>query len=148
MFRLYLDNCVFNRPFDDQTGERVRNETIAVLRSLSEIKSGKLKLVWSFVNESENYENPFEENKWAIVKWKDISEVEIIESAVLLANANKLMTMGIGVGDALHLASAVEGKADFFLTTDDKILRKVTDFEGMIVLDPIRMVEKIDEYTN
>jgi predicted nucleic acid-binding protein len=67
---------------------------------------------------------------------------------MVLANANNLMALGLRVGDALHLASAVEGEADFFLTTDDKILRKVTDFEGVIVLDPIRMVEKIDEYDN
>lgn len=104
--------------------------------------------MWSFINESENHENPSEENKWAIIKWKDVSEIEIIESPKILTHANKLMKLGLRVGDALHLASAVEGKADFFLTTDDKILRKVTDFEGVIVLDPIRMVGKIDEYDN
>jgi hypothetical protein len=148
MFRVYLDNCVFNRPFDDQAGERVRNETVAVLRILDEIRSGTLGLVWSFVNESENLENPFLANMWAISKWKDVAEIEITESPKLLGLAKELMDIGIGAGDALHLASAVEANADFFLTTDDKILRKLTDFEGVIVLDPIRMVAKIDEHAN
>lgn len=148
MFRIYLDNCVYNRPFDDQAGERVRNETAAVLRILDEIRSRTLDLVWSFINESENLENPFLANMWAISKWKDVAKVEIIESPELLDLAKGLMDIGINVGDALHLASAVQAKADFFLTTDDKILRKLTEFEGVIVLDPIRMVAKIDEHAN
>lgn len=85
---------------------------------------------------------------WAISKWKDIAEIEITESPELLGLAKGLVDIGIGVGDALHLASAAEVNADFFLTTDDKILRKLTDFEGVIVLDPIRMVAKIDEHSN
>jgi predicted nucleic acid-binding protein len=56
--------------------------------------------------------------------------------------------MGLKVGDALHIAAAVNGKADFFLTTDDKILRKLSNFGGVMVLDPVRMVAKIDEYAN
>ena len=148
MFRVYLDNCVFNRPFDDQAGERVRNETAAVLRILDEIRSGSLELVWSFVNESENLENPFLGNMWAISKWKDVAKIEIVESPALLSFAKGLVDIGLGVGDALHLASAAEVNADFFLTTDDTILRKLTDFEGVIVLDPIRMVAKIDEHAN
>jgi hypothetical protein len=148
MFRVYLDNCVFNRPFDDQAGERVRNETAAVLRILDEIRPGTLDLVRSFVNESENLENPFLANMWAISKWRDIAEIEITESPELLGLAKGLTDIGIGVGDALHLAASAEANADFFLTTDDKILRKLTDFEGVIVLDPIRMVAKIDEHAN
>lgn len=121
---------------------------MAVLRILSEIESGKLELAWSFINESENFENPFEENKWAILKWKDMSQIEIVESIELLSRAKRIMALGLRAGDALHLACAVEAKADFFLTTDDKILKKVVEFDSVIVTDPIRMVDKLDEYDN
>jgi hypothetical protein len=148
MFRVYLDNCVYNRPFDDQTTDRVRTETIAVLRIFIEITSGRLQLIWSYVNESENFENPFFENRWAIAKWRDTATSEVIETPESLQNASELISMGLKVGDALHIAAAVNGKADFFLTTDDKILRKLSNFGGVMVLDPVRMVAKIDEYAN
>ena len=112
------------------------------------MEAGRLKLIWSYINEGENYENPFQENMWAILKWKEVAEFEVTESREILLRANALVDLGLHAADALHLASAVEGKADFFLTTDDKILKKISDLEGMIVLDPIRMVEKIDEYLN
>ena len=43
--RIYLDNCVFNRPFDDQNHLRVRLETEAKLYIQAKIKQGDLQLV-------------------------------------------------------------------------------------------------------
>lgn len=146
--RVYLDNCVFNRPFDDQTSERIRNETAASLRILHEIASERVDLVWSYINESENLRNKFEEKKRSIYEWKQIAVIEILESENLLTNGKKLIELGLTVGDALHIASAAEAKADFFLTTDDKIIRKVAEFEGVVVLNPIDALEKLDEYIN
>ncbi|MGE3167325.1 MAG: PIN domain protein [Pyrinomonadaceae bacterium] len=148
MFRVYFDNCAYNRPFDDQSGERVRRETAAVIRIQKEIEFGELDLIWSYINEGENFEHPFEDCKWAILRWKEIAETEISENGNLLKNAQKLMSLGLRVGDALHIAAAVEGRADFFITTNDKILKKVGTFLGVIVVDPQTMVEKLDEHTN
>ncbi len=128
--RIYLDNCVFNRPFDDQSADRIRNETSAVLQILSKISTGELDLAWSYVNESENLRNPFEENKRSILGWKQIATIEVLESENLLENSQKVIELGLAVGDALHIASAVEANADFFVTTDDKIIRKIVEFEG------------------
>lgn len=36
----------------------------------------------------------------------------------------ELRSLGLGDMDALHLACAESGKADVFLTTDDKLLRR------------------------
>ncbi len=44
--RIYLDNCVFNRLFDDQNHIRVRLETEAKLYIQSRIKNGDLQLVF------------------------------------------------------------------------------------------------------
>ena len=43
--RLYLDNCCFNRPFDDQSQLTVRLETEAKLFIQEEIKKGTFELV-------------------------------------------------------------------------------------------------------
>ena len=45
--RVYLDNCCFNRPFDDQTPLSIRLETEAKLYVQDQIKNGALSLGWS-----------------------------------------------------------------------------------------------------
>lgn len=44
---IYLDMCCFNRPFDDQSQERVRLESEAVLLILDRCQRGKWQLVGS-----------------------------------------------------------------------------------------------------
>ena len=47
--RLYLDNCCFNRPFDDQSQIRIRLEAEAKLKIQEEIRSGTFQLIWSYI---------------------------------------------------------------------------------------------------
>lgn len=58
------------------------------------------------------------------------------------------MLSGIHAKDALHAASAIEGKADYFLTTDDKLLEKLSLTEEIKAINPVDIVEVIDEYNN
>jgi len=68
MMRLYLDNCAFNRPFDDQSHIRVRLEAEAKLYIQGRIKEGNTELVWSYILDIENDQNLFEEKRNAIAK--------------------------------------------------------------------------------
>ena len=45
--RVYLDNCCYNRPFDEQVQLRVRLETEAKLEVQRQRRSGELEYVWS-----------------------------------------------------------------------------------------------------
>ena len=65
-FRVYLDNCCWNRPFDDQAQVRVRLETEAKLEIQRRIKEGEIELAWSYILDYENQANPFEERREAI----------------------------------------------------------------------------------
>jgi hypothetical protein len=49
VMRLYLDNCAFNRPFDDQGHIRVRLEAEAKLYIQERIQEGKAELAWSYI---------------------------------------------------------------------------------------------------
>jgi hypothetical protein len=42
--KVYLDNCALNRPFDDQSQERIRIETEAVVLVLSHLE--RMGLAW------------------------------------------------------------------------------------------------------
>ena len=63
MMRLYLDNCCFNRPFDDQQQLKIKLETDAKLFIQQELLDKKYELAWSYVLDYEIEINPFEERK-------------------------------------------------------------------------------------
>ena len=66
--RIYLDNCSFNRPFDDQHQIRIRIEAEAKLYIQSLIDKGKIEMVWSYILEYENMANPYEFRQMVIQK--------------------------------------------------------------------------------
>jgi len=144
--RLYLDNCAFNRPFDDQGHIRIRLEAEAKLYIQGQVKDGTIDLVWSYILDIENDQNPFQEKKSAIAKWKRLSVVDIEETELLTERANSLVASGINAKDALHVSAAIEGKADFFVTTDDKLLKKLAGINGIRVVNPIDIAGEIDEH--
>jgi hypothetical protein len=61
--KLYLDTCVYNRPFDDQTQERINLETQAFLVILEKIEKKIYTLLVSEVNFFENERNKTFERK-------------------------------------------------------------------------------------
>ncbi|MBS9780098.1 MAG: hypothetical protein KGV51_05660 [Moraxellaceae bacterium] len=125
---------MFNRPFDNQDNIRIRLETEAKLHIQELIKQGELSLVWSYILSFENSKNPFFERRFAIEKWQSLAKYNITESDNIIKYANKLVDKGIKTKDALHVACAVEARAEYFLSTDDKLLKKLllnTDIHGL-----------------
>ena len=64
--RIYLDNCCFNRPYDDQTQMRVSLEAQAKLHVQELIKADKLELASSWFITYENANNPHDIRRKAI----------------------------------------------------------------------------------
>jgi predicted nucleic acid-binding protein len=146
--RLYLDNCAFNRPFDDQSRIRIRLETEAKLYIQERIKQGKVYLVWSYILDIENDQNPFEEKRSAIERWKKLAVVDIEETDTLKERANSFLAYGVKAKDALHVAAAIEGKADVFITTDDGLLKKLAGVAKIQAANPIDIAGDIDDDHN
>jgi len=142
--RIYLDNCVFNRPFDDQTSIRIKLETEAKLYIQSKILENMIELVWSYILEYENEQNPFIERKEAIKEWKNLAVLDIEENENILKKAKELVKNGFKSKDALHIACAIEGKAEYFLTTDDKILKKGKHVKEIKIIDPIEFIKILE----
>ena len=138
--RVYLDNCCFNRPFDNQAQARVRLETEAKLRIQERIAAGELELAWSYILDFENSANPFEERRDAVSRWRQRAVVEILETAEILSEARRLTELGLQSKDALHVACAVAADCDYLLTTDDAMLSKLTGYTVVKALDPTAFV--------
>lgn len=148
IMRLYLDNCAFNRPFDDQSRIRIRLEAEAKLYIQERIQEGKAELVWSYILDIENDQNPFEEKRSAIEKWKKLAVVDIEETETLKKRADSIVAYGVKAKDALHVSAAIEGNADFFITTDDRLLKKLSGVAKIQAVNPIDTVGEIDDHHN
>jgi predicted nucleic acid-binding protein len=142
--KIYLDNCCFNRPFDDQSNIMVRLESEAKLFVQDLILKKQLALIWSFILDYENKDNPFEERRQRIAEWKNLSCVHCVLNSNIQQQAKMLMETGLKQKDSAHIACAIDAKADYFLTTDKKILNK--PILNICVLNPIEFVRRyVDE---
>ena len=139
MYRIYLDNCCFNRPYDDQTYFLVQLETEAKLFVQKSILNNKFELVWSYILDYENSANPYNNRKQSISKWKTIAVLDVDPSETILRCAKEIMQKGIKKKDALHIACAIEAKCNYFLTTDKKLIR--TPFDKIIVINSIDFIK-------
>ncbi len=115
--KLYLDNCCFNRPFDDQSQLKIYLETQAKLAIQEKILSGEYSLVWSYILDYENLHNPHDIVKREINKWQTLSEWSVVESTAVLEKAHLLRQSNVEVKDALHVACAILAEVDYFITT-------------------------------
>ena len=143
MIKLYLDNCCYNRPFDDQTQLKIQLETQAKLQIQNDIKCGKYKLVWSYIMEYENSKNPFNEKRESILKWKNIASESVLENKNIIEFAETLSLQGLKTYDALHISCAVEAGCDYFITTDRRLLN--LQIENIKIVDPIKFVIDMEE---
>ena len=139
IYRIYLDNCCFNRPYDDQTYLLVRLETEAKLFIQQAILHKTFDLVWSYILDFENSVNPYHNRKQAIARWKNIAILDVDVSETVVNCGKKIMMKGIKKKDALHIACAIEAKCDYFLTTDKKILK--TTFDEIVVTNPMDFIK-------
>lgn len=141
--KIYLDNCCFNRPFDDQSQIRIRIESEAKLKIQEDIRYGKFQLIWSYILDYENNKNPYIERKIQISGWKKYAIEDIEENTEILETSNVLNQIGIQKIDSLHIACAVFSKCDYFLTTDDKILRWSDQIKNIKINDPIGFIKEV-----
>jgi len=137
--RLYLDNCCFNRPYDDQTNLNIRLEAEAKLFIQNEILEKNYELAWSFMMDYEISANPFYDRQLAFMKWKNIAILDIDPTEIILMRGREIMQKNIKQKDALHIACAIKAGCAYFLTTDRKILNKnIPEIKLINPLDFIR----------
>ena len=135
--RIYLDNCCYNRPFDEQTQLRIRLETEAKLRIQHLMRAGEVEYAWSKVLDYELGQSPYLDQIDEICDWADWAAVYVDMDDSIAADGAAIMRHGVKRMDALHLASAKAAGCDWFLTTDRGILKHVDFLDGMRVANPV-----------
>lgn len=141
--RIYLDNCCYNRPFDDQTQVKIQLETQAKLYIQTKIREGAYDLVWSYILDYENGKNPYEEKRLAIAPWKNIAVLSVSEETnEILSFAESLAAKGIKAFDALHISCAVAAECEYYLTTDKKLLN--SSIPEIKIVSPVTFVDEME----
>ncbi len=135
---------MFYRPYDDQNSISIRIETEVKLEIQNEILSGFIELIWSYILDYENSQNPHEERREEISEWKTIAKFYTMESESLLVLMRQFEKQGFKSTDALHISCAIEAKCDYFITVDKGILKKRDFIKEIRIRNPIEFIEERD----
>ena len=138
--RVYLDNCCYNRPFDDQNQLKVYLETMAKLRVQALMRDGTIEYVWSKVLDYELGQSPYVDQIYEIFPWAEWAFAYVDMDYSIIQRGADVMRYKVKRMDALHIASALAADCDWFLTTDKGILRRINEFDGMRIANPVDFV--------
>lgn len=141
--KIYLDNCCYNRPYDDQSQIRISLEAQAKIYIQTMIETGNFKLVSSYMLIYENSRNRIETKRKAIEQFiKDNTAIYIDDSYSEEVEhvAIEIQKNGVKSADAIHVACAILAKCDFFITTDDRLLKYKSDL--ISIVDPVEFIRK------
>jgi len=120
--KIYLDLCVYNRPFDDQAQSRIELETGIFIYILEQIEAGRYNLVVSDILRYENGRNPYIQRRERIDSYFRLAGESVGIDTSTVERAKRLRGFGFDDIDAFHVALAEKSNADLFITCDDAII--------------------------
>lgn len=142
---VYLDNCCYNRPFDDQTRERIHLESEAILAILKMGQMKSVSIVGSEILELEINRMQDENKKRKVLGLYKAADMRIPYTDKIKKRSADIMSVSkIRTFDSLHIAAAEEADADVLLTTDDKFEKMAEKLELKIrVMNPLRFAWEV-----
>lgn len=145
--RLYFDMNIYNRIFDDQSQVRIRFESMAIDMLFELVENRNYKLAWSFILEYENSKNPFIDRRVHIESASNLAKIIIRpNNKIKLIARNVVKNSNSKDKDALHLASAIYGDCDYFITCDDKFINTIDKNRDVLedMIGKIKLYNPID----
>jgi len=129
MLRIYLDTCVWCRPFDGQTQKKVVKETEAFFKILRMVDRKEASLVESQILDEE------------VQEIENARKRELVKSLMFYSIAEKLdyvpdeykelMKLSLKIPDASHIACAIALNAEYFISVDKRLLSRGKKIERL-----------------
>ena len=143
--KIYMDVCCYNRPFDDQSQDRIQIESNAVLMILNLCQIGKCLIYGSDAIRYEIMNNKDDIKRQKVEKLYSIASEHIVSNLSINSRAKEINATGFGVLDSLHLAYSEHAKVDVFLTTDDALIKKTksTNVLEVRVENPVKWILEV-----
>ena len=145
---IYLDNCCLSRPFDDQTQDRIRLETEAIMLIIARFYTRQWQWIASEVSMFEADQNLDVRQRFRVKFLLAYTHQTISVDATEISRGKHFESLGFKPFDALHLACAESGNADFLLTTDDRMLKRAKSVSSQLsvrVENPLIWLQEITE---
>lgn len=139
--KLYLDMCVWKRPFDDQSNDRIWIESQAVMRIFDLANVGEMRIFTSMALALENERNPKVWRKHRVAALMTSFGRPMPLTEAVLVKAFDIRRLGFMDMDALHLAFAENLKLNYFVTCDDAILGQ-QDRVKIAVINPVDLLKE------
>jgi predicted nucleic acid-binding protein len=134
MWKIYLDTCCLNRPFDDRSQERVRREAEAVLTVLARLTTRDWHWISSEALWAEVEQMPDRDRRLRVRAMAEGAHQLVVIEQPQVERARALLGLHFKPLDALHLACAEAAGADVVLTTDDRLVRLARRVSGQLRL--------------
>jgi len=154
---IYLDTNAYARPFDDQKQSRIQEETDALLTIIEAIKAGKLLLLGSDILQFEVRNILDEEKRTKVSQYLTLSTRHIEQTDNVLQLGKQIQQQcHTHARDALHVASAILGEAQYCISCDKTVtamkharcyrrLGKAFRHSYFSVMNPRRFVERLQQ---
>jgi predicted nucleic acid-binding protein len=146
--KLYLDSCCYNRPYDDQTQEKIHMEGEAILTIINRCKQNNdeiigsrvLDLEISQISDIEKMEKVKFFYEQTITKKVDYNE-NILKRAQELSEQTNIRTF-----DRFHLSFAENADVNILLTTDTKFEKFCSKlYLDIKVMNPLNYLTEVLE---
>jgi hypothetical protein len=122
--KVYMDVCCLNRLFDDQSQDKVRLETEAIVSVLKRCSTdADWKLIGSNIIKLEISKNPDPVKKKKVQLLQEGITEKVDYNTVIRERAKGFRLHNVKLFDSLHMAAAEYAEVDVFLTTDNQLIR-------------------------
>ncbi len=145
VLRVYLDNCVFNRPYDRPSNARIISEANAKMVIQRAIADGRLELSASFMLVTENSRCPnriAREYNLSFIRSFKAVYVSRREKESFRPLIDEIAAVGIKPADAIHIACAIVSRCDYLITVDDRMLKFYN--QRIKIITPTEMVHVME----
>ncbi len=136
--KIYLDNCCYNRIFDDRSNSQIYFERNSVMLILELVEKASVELVGSEMLIKEMNEVNDSYKKSLLQMMYGLCSEEIRVNSAILDRAEEIRhSANVKYKDSIHLACAETAKADALLTTDKKFINNANRIRiGTRIMNP------------
>jgi len=135
---IYMDCCCLNRPYDDQTQDKIRIESDVIAAILSNCFYGSWKLIGSDVIEYEIMKTPDVNKKNKALNLYKIKKENIAMNDIIIERSKEIQKYGIKLLDSLHFASAEYRNVNVLLTVDKDFIKNSKRINSHLqVINPV-----------
>lgn len=145
MLKLYLDNCCYNRPFDDLKQEKINLEANAIENIFRKHINKEVEIYKSMAIDFEISKIKLDIKRRQVEDLYDAMDLtEIDYSQDIKQRAVELKQYNIKDMDALHLSFAESKNVDYFITTDRILINASKRANLKIkVINPIEFIMEV-----